>query len=128
MRPTNQVERTRVVVESIAYERRNNIELKPKEFKDGVDCVVVRLRWDPDADKTGGFFAMLPEEIRSTGMEHRFYLEAGKYTGVFFNVSQDKLKTLGKLIIYSVEGAKLKSNHAQLTVGIPSKDDRPAKP
>jgi hypothetical protein len=138
VRRTNPNEPTGIVVESIAYERRNRVELKPKQFKDDVDCVVVRLRWDPDPDKTRAFFAMLPDEVWGTdadkkvvppSMEHRFYLEAGKYTGVFFNLSPDKLKTLDKLILYSVEGAKVKAHKlTNVTVGVPNADDRPPKP
>jgi hypothetical protein len=129
VRPTNQDERTRIVVESISPERRNKVELKPNDFKNDVDCVVVRLRWDADVDKGRAFFAMLPDEIGATGAEHRFFLEAGKYTGVFYNVSPDKLKTLDRLILYSVEGAKQKAQKVtNLTVGKPNTDARPEKP
>jgi hypothetical protein len=129
VRPTNQADRTRVVVESIAYERRA-LQLKPDEkAKPDVDCVVVRLRWDPDVEKGKAFFALLPEELQATGAEHRFYLEAGKYTGIFFNVTKEKLQSLERLTLYSVEGAKLKAHKVTgLTIGIPNTDDRPQKP
>jgi hypothetical protein len=128
VRPTNQADRTRVVVESIAYERRT-AEVKPKDFRPDVDCVVVRLRWDPDVEKGKAFFASLPDELQATGAEHRFYLEAGKYTGIFFNVTKEKLQSLERLTLYSVEGAKLNAHKVTgLTIGAPNTDDRPQKP
>jgi hypothetical protein len=128
VRPTNQEERSRIVVESIRYESRT-VELTPGAVpKPDVDCVVVRLRWDPE--QANPFFALLPEAARATGAEHRFYLEAGKYTGVFFNVSKENLQALDRLILYSVEGARSKAQaqHVSLNLGTPNTDDRPAKP
>jgi hypothetical protein len=130
VRPTGQADRTRLVVESIAYERRT-VELKPNEKpKPDVDCVVVRLRWDPDPAKVKAFFAMLPDELEATGAEHKFYLEAGKYTGVFFNVSKEKLQSLDRLTLYSVDGVKAKAKEHMvnaLPLGVPNGNDRPQK-
>ena len=47
VQPTDKDEATRVVVESIVHQRRA-VEKKPGDALADVDCVVVRLRWDPE--------------------------------------------------------------------------------
>jgi hypothetical protein len=85
----------------------------------------VRLRWDPDTANGKAFFALLPEGA-ATGWEQRIYMEAGKYTGVFFNVSEARLKALDYLTLYSVQGVKAKANKLTgIELGRPKDRGRP---
>jgi hypothetical protein len=124
----NQNDPSWLFVESIRHERRKDVEVKPGEKRpDPMDCVVVRLSWDPDAAKGKAFFAQLPENY-ATGWEQRIYLEAGKSTGVFYNVSEERLKALDHLTLYSVEGVKAKANKLPgLQLGSPNDRPRPAR-
>jgi hypothetical protein len=127
VRPTDQSERTRIVIESIQQERRD-VEVRPGEpVKKDVDCLVVRLRYDVKENKKP-FFVELPEGV-ADGYEHRFYTEAGKYTGVFWNVSKEKADKLEFIKIYSVEGAHRTGHHLDpLPLGAPNTEARPQKP
>jgi Mg-chelatase subunit ChlD len=127
VRPTDQDERTRIVIESITTERRA-VEVRPGEVKQDVDCLVVRLRY-PIAENSKPFFVQLPPDV-AAGAEHRFYTEAGKYTGVFWYVSKEQADRLEYLKIYSVEGVNRKAHHLEpLPLGAPREDSRrPDKP
>jgi hypothetical protein len=126
VRPTDQDERTRIVIESIQQERRT-VEVRPGEVKKDVDCLVVRLRY-PVTEKGKPFFVQLPDDV-ADGFEHRFYTEAGKYTGIFWNVSKEKADKLEFIKIYSVEGAHRKGHHLEpLSLGAPNTESRPQKP
>ncbi len=126
VRTLNGGDATRIVVESIRHEKRNHVEYQPGKFRDDMDCAVVRLRWDPDAAKGKAFFALLPDG-KATGWEQHIYLEAGKYTGVFFNVSAERLKALDYLTLYSVEGVKAQANKVPgMQLGVPNDRARPA--
>jgi len=67
-----------VTVESARVERRA-VAVEPGTIREDVPCLVVRLNYDPSA---GPFFVRLPGQ--DVGQEHRFYFEAGRYTGVFW--------------------------------------------
>ena len=96
-------------------------------MKKDVDCLVVRLRY-PTTENGKPFFVELPEGV-ADGYEHRFYTEAGKYTGVFWNVSKEKADQLEFIKIYSVEGAHRKGHHLDpLSLGAPNTEARPQKP
>ena len=121
----DQNDTTWLVIESITFEHRDRVEVEPDKFRDNVDCTVVRLRWDPDTQNGKAFFALLPEDY-ATGWEQRIYLEAGKYTGIFFNVSEARLKALDHLTLYSVQGVKAKANKLTgIELGQPNDKGRP---
>jgi hypothetical protein len=126
VRPTDQDEQTRIVIESIQQERRR-VEVQPGAWKDDVDCLVVRLRY-PVGENISPFFVRLPEDV-GEGCEHRFYTEAGKYTGIFWNVSKERADNLEYIKIYSVKGVLRKAHHLDpMTLGVPNTNDRPPKP
>ena len=126
VRPTDQDERTRLVVESIRQERRT-VEVQPGDKKQDVDCLVVRLRY-PLTENGKPFFVQLPDDV-AAGFEHRFYTEAGKYTGIFWNVSKEQADKLEFIKIYSVEGLQRKAHHLEpMALGVPNTEARPQKP
>src|SRR5262249_32626413 len=75
------VEQATVVVESVRTEKRK-VQVRPGKEKEE-DCLVVRLSYP----KGKPFYAEVPSAIG--GQEHRFYTDAGKYTGVFFPITQE---------------------------------------
>src|SRR5262249_33758702 len=90
-----------VVVESVTFERRDVMvshDVKAGQFEKR-ECLVVRLSF-PDGTKP---FLALPDGVDFVGSEHHVYTEAGKYTGVFWNVSPEKADALPGLILVPVE-------------------------
>jgi hypothetical protein len=116
----NQAAPGAVLLESIKIETHR---LKGEE--DGrtreVNCLMVRLRYPRDK---GPFFVRWPGW--DGGQEHRFYREAGKYTGIFWTTSKDiktEAENMKRLDLYSV--AELKKGKGtlhvkELKVGTPS--------
>lgn len=100
---------TDVTVESVLIEQRK-VEIAPGKFRENEDALVVRLSY-PDGNKP--FFAQLPQEIAQElkGQEHRFYTESGKYTGIFWPVSEEVALQLRSLNVMSVEELKRISRH-----------------
>jgi hypothetical protein len=120
-----------VVIESVTHETRlvdaePNDPNKPKQER---QCLVVRLRY-PDGRKP--YFVLRPEGIggQVRGEEHRFYAEAGRYTGVFWDVDADAAKNLSRLQVVSVE--KLKTDAGVKTIdgglALPSPPGRYPRP
>ena len=48
----------------------------------------------------------LPGDLHVAGEEHLFYTEAGKYTGIFWDVSKESVKNLPSLELISLKEAK----------------------
>ncbi len=106
-----------VRVESVKQERRR-VEVRPDVWVNDVDCLVVRLSY-PIAGQP--FYVQLPEEFGVLGSEHRFYTEAGKYTGIFWTIREDQAKTLPYLDLISVAAAQEKAFHVdKLDLGVPT--------
>jgi hypothetical protein len=73
------------------------------------------------SDPTKRFFAQLSGDFVVQGHEHRFYSEAGKYTGVFWNVTESQANALSSLDLVSVDEARLKAIEVEvLDLGEPS--------
>src|SRR5262249_27009473 len=108
-----------VVIESIRHELRE-VESRPGEKKKE-ECVVVRLSYP----KGRPFFADIPNAI---GAEHRFYTDAGKYTGVFFRLTESQAKEqINTINLFSLENFKRKAIHVPgLELGEPN--PREARP
>jgi hypothetical protein len=81
-----------------------------------VPCLVVRLRYPPGKP----FLVHVPG---ADGYEHRFFSAAGKYTGVFYGWTEDRVKELGFVSLVSLEGFKAfcqeAGSHATLDLGKP---------
>jgi hypothetical protein len=92
----------KVIVEKVEQVRRQ-IEVRPGEAQADVDCLVVRLNYPSGAKP---YFVRLPPGVGALGHEHRFYKEAGKYVGIFWNVSPQQAQELSKLDVVSVEVAR----------------------
>jgi len=121
LRPTDQD--LQVVVEGITYETMP-IEISPKQFVDK-ECLVVRLRYPKEGQP---FFVQLADP-KATAAEHRFYQEAGKYTGVFFLSGNARPEKPKDLFLYSVGEAQKKGRHIPAwNLKAPTLKDRPAKP
>ena len=71
----------------------------------------------------------MPESLGAVGQEHRFYTQAGKYTGIFWNVTKEQAQALKSLTLVSVEAAKKKAVAVpKLELGAPDTVGRPLKP
>ncbi|MGL4554666.1 MAG: hypothetical protein ACRC33_26165, partial [Gemmataceae bacterium] len=79
-------------------------------------CLVVRLRYKPG---TGPFFVKLGTGDWDGGQAHRYFLDAGKYTGVFWPVTPAKLKALREMTAYSVAELKRSSQSQPIDLGTP---------
>ena len=98
---------SKVVVESVVQQKLPLVLQPDDKAPTKVDCLIVRLRYPPDQ---GPFFVQLPQG-KYDGAEHRFYTEAGKYTGIFWNVSETTVKELKSLTVYSVAGVLKEAHH-----------------
>ncbi len=100
----------------------------PEEVR---DCLVVRLRYPKDK---GPFFVQLdPRGEWEGGQAHRWFHEAGKYTGVFWSTAQPltpaAAKGLRSLYLYSITELKAASASETLDLGRPNEAKvRPAVP
>lgn len=120
----NQEESAKITVESVRQER-IKAETQPGRIQNDVDCLVVRLRYPPGKP----FFVRLPESLDTVGFEHRFYSKAGRYTGVFWNVTQEQARDLKSLEFISVENVKRKASYHQEKLDLgPSTTRRPQRP
>ncbi|MCI0457972.1 MAG: hypothetical protein L0Z62_13480 [Gemmataceae bacterium] len=83
------------------------------------DCLVVRLQYAPGKP----VLVRPPEEI--AGQEHRFFSQAGKYTGIFWPVPAN----LTGLDVVSVdefrEDARRRGNHVRIPLEYPNDDPAP---
>jgi hypothetical protein len=99
-----------VTLESLTIEKQR---IKVQEDRDDAlkECLVVRLQYPPNQ---GPFFVRWP--AWEHGEEHRFYTEAGKYTGLFWSkddtIKEMVQKQLTSLELYSV--AELKKDEKTL--------------
>jgi hypothetical protein len=90
------------------------------------DCLVVRLRYRQDRP----FMAMLTGRDGAEGFEHRFYSEAGKYTGIFRGIPRrEDLGNSLRLQLISLQDfksyAEKQGLHAQLKLKQPNNFERP---
>jgi hypothetical protein len=91
----------KVHVESV---RQESLEVKVGEARppEKRECLVVRLRFPKDEP----FFVQLPGSVAGSGAEHRFYLEAGKYTGIFWDVTREQAQNMEFLNLVAVRSLK----------------------
>jgi hypothetical protein len=106
-----------VTVESITVEDGVRVPMEQNERTDTVidNCLVVRLRYKPG---TGPFQVEVGDVEWAGGKAHRFFLDGGKYTGIFWPAHPAKLKTLRELKVYSVAELK-KSQSREIDLGAP---------
>jgi hypothetical protein len=104
-----------VTIEDVRVEERT-VEAEPGTMRK-VSCLVVRLSYP-----RGKPVQVLLDGIEAQGYEHRYYTQAGKYTALFWNVSDDTARKLKGLQLVSLE--KLKSDDAR-TSHIELKIDEP---
>jgi hypothetical protein len=126
----------KVTIESVKLEK-HRLEVRPGEFQDIDGCLVVRLRYPPGGEP---FFVQLPGWDR--GQEHRFFAEAGKYTGIFWPLTAEEADArrertsqtlmpplppvLRALHLISVAELKKQALRGQkLELGTPDEKDRP---
>jgi hypothetical protein len=115
-----------VTVESVKLEK-HQLEISPGVFREIEGCLVVRLRYPPGAENL--FFVQLPDRDPDRGQEHRFYYEAGKYTGIFWRFTPEEAARVEALHLISVAEFKKQAIGGQkLELGLPDEQDRPSPP
>src|SRR5262249_49100870 len=90
-----------------------------------VQGLVVRLSYPADKEP---YFVQLRDW--EGGQEHRFYTEAGKYTAVFYPMTEEQAKEQTALLV-SVEDFKKKAltlKEGRLKLGAPNDSPRPPVP
>jgi hypothetical protein len=121
---------TTAIVESITTESHPIRTRADRDAPEQVDCLVVRLRYP-----RGKPFFVDPRRlpgITPSGYEHRFYLRAGAYTGLFGPITRTEVDSLRSLNLVPV--AKLKAlaegrrQVAELKLAKPRTDDRIPEP
>jgi Mg-chelatase subunit ChlD len=86
-----------LVLEAVEFQERL-VEVAPGE-RQKRSCLVVRLRFPP-----GKPFFVLPQmPSGGGGFEHRLYLEAGKYVGVFWGPGLERRDSLSELDLVSLK-------------------------
>jgi hypothetical protein len=115
-------ETANITIESIAHEVRK-VELEPGRPRDKVDCLVVRLSFPPDGEP----FFVRPSEP-GLGQEHRFYPKAGKYTGIFWSLTDKQVRELKDLDVFSVAELKAKALHLPKPLDLDTPDDIKTRP
>jgi hypothetical protein len=100
------------------------------KLRDGnpTDCLVVRLRHPP-----GKPALAVVEGLDTSGLEHRFYSEANRYTGIFWPVTKGQLEqTNFSVKLISVEACKKeasrKNTQVELTLEAPQPGNSPPPP
>jgi hypothetical protein len=108
-------------------------EKRPVEgSKEPVDCLVVRLTF-PEGMPV---MVQLPgdsDHANSGGQEHRFYSKAGKYTGIFWPITQQEAQQrIHSLNLISLDGfreAAVESRqYVRFELGRPDNEPRPSPP
>jgi hypothetical protein len=116
-----------VTIDRVTYEP-CKVEVKPGEFGAVEECVVVRLSYPKSS---GPYFVQVPgwEPGDGQGEEHRFYLEAGKYTGVFWGRKKESVKG-AEFVLFSVADFKKSAlgKGQKLSLGTPGPDKDPPQP
>jgi hypothetical protein len=112
-----------VVLESVNWEK-HEIHVEGRSYND-VNCLVVRLRYPPEKEP---FFVRLPNyPDRKIGVEDRFYTNAGKYTGIFWNMSETEVRNIERLELFSIAQLK-KASRCVEKLELPPPSDRYKRP
>jgi Mg-chelatase subunit ChlD len=102
----------------------------PTDEKEGLDqaevrnCLVVRLRYPKDPDGSRPIFVQPGEREWPGGQAHRWFHQAGKYTGIFWPVTEKTAAEIRELLLFSVPELKAKSVSATLEMGKPDHESR----
>jgi hypothetical protein len=114
-----------IVVESLEFED-HRVETRPGQYS-VQHCLVVRLGQVKDKP----YWVKLNGIKPAPGEEHRFYKEAGKYTGLFWPVTKDQAaEELTGLSLFSLRDFKQEAERRKLSLEMPlpepkANDDRP---
>jgi hypothetical protein len=102
-----QVEDEDVIIESVQFEKRS-VAISPREKKDDVSCLVVRLRHPPGKPVLAQIAG-----VTTQGIEHRLYADADSYTGIFWPVREEQAEDIALQLI-SLNAFKKVASQAQL--------------
>ncbi len=113
-----QVDGHDVLIENVRVET-HWVRTRPDKEPEQQECLVVRLKLtDNPADKTRDSRVWVQVEgLEPRGQEHRFYGEAGKYSGLFWSVNADQLREkLSSLRLTSVAAFKRDAEKTGFTI------------
>lgn len=119
-----------VTVESVQAET-HLVETRPGGPREPMPCLVVRLQYP--ADKPYWVDPASLADLKIDGHEHRFYTKAGKYTGVFWPVTQARLdadlKRFGLISLARFrKEAERSKQFLELKLGPPRPDEKAPEP
>jgi hypothetical protein len=118
-----------VTIEDINLEN-HLVEVQPGEPPQTRNCLVIRLEYPKDSPY---FIAPGPfNGVDTAGYEHRFYSQAGKYTGLFWPVNRSQFERIRKFQLVSLnrlraEAAKQK-NAVDINLAEPRANVKPPPP
>jgi len=104
-----------VAIESLGLEY-HHVEIQPGEPPQPQPCLVIRLAFPenrPYIVDTEGLSG-----LKTVGHEHRLYSRAGKYTGLFWPVTQDQLEKLGGVSLIALEALRSQAEAEKCTLEI----------
>ncbi|MCC6419414.1 MAG: caspase family protein [Gemmataceae bacterium] len=105
-----------------SYQEQADEKLPPRLIRTEVKALVVRLQFPK------GQPIMVQPRGSFGGQEHRFYTQAGKYTGVFWQVSPAEVAQAGMAVL-SVDGfrdtARRSGDRVEIPLGTPNNDPAP---
>lgn len=105
-----------VILQQMRYEATMPVPQEDGTASVANNCLVVHLRFPPGQEP---FFVQPGETARwdwlKGGQIHRFYQEAGKYTGIFYPFTEEDVDNMSELFLISVK--QLKKHSHTLHVG-----------
>lgn len=118
-----------VTIESVQVEL-HHVEMRPGEAREPIPCLVVRL--EHPAGKPYWIDPRSLADLEIAGHEHRYFAGVGKYTGLFWPVTQSRmdaaLKNLGLVSVAQLRrDAEDHGRHLELQLGPPRADDPPVE-
>jgi hypothetical protein len=118
-----------VSIEDVRLEK-HLVEVHPGEALQSRSCLVIRLAYPRESP-----YLIDPEPLKkvdTAGHEHRFYSQAGRYTGLFWPVNQSQFETIKRFKLVSLnrlqKEAVKRKNRAEIKLAKPRIDDKPPEP
>jgi hypothetical protein len=112
-----------MTIERVEQEERE-LEIKPGSKPVPVPCLVIQASFPPNKP-----IWVEPVGTRVLNHEHRFYLEAGKYTGIFWDITKEQAENdLRALNLFSVEKFKNPKFSTRMSLPVENVPDQERRP